>query len=203
MEILVGPESQRQDGAGRVVDRAEQREGRATGFEPGAGTAVDLDEGATRGFALAPAAVARGPARALGRPPEAQPNPPHRFPADLQPVDLAELFGQVHVVERGNRGPQLRRHAARRGLPPAAVAQRRRPAGLDAPLEVLELPNAQMQRGGAVAVGDAPGQRGFDQASPGQFLAAHRESLHEGMTLSRSSYPMTFSCSTGTGGSRA
>ena len=81
MEVLVGPESQRQDGAGRVVDRAEQREVRAAGFEPGAGTAVDLDEGATRGFALAPAAVARGLAGALRRPPEAQSDAPHRFPA--------------------------------------------------------------------------------------------------------------------------
>ena len=32
---------------------------------------------------------------------------------------------------------------------------------------------------------------------PGQLLPAHRESLHEDMTLSRSSYPMTFSRSTG------
>jgi hypothetical protein len=30
---------------------------------------------------------------------------------------------------------------------------------------------------------------------PGQLLSAHRESLHGGMTLSRSSYPTTFLCS--------
>src|SRR5439155_25017607 len=57
------------------------------------------------------------------------------------------------------------------------------------------LPDGQLQGGGALAVGDAPGQRGLDQAGPGQLLTAHRESRHGGMTLSRSSYPMTFSCS--------
>src|SRR2546426_9730488 len=149
---------------------------------------------------------ARGLAGALRRPPEAQSDAPHRFPEDLEPVALAELFGQVHVVkprvggrqELRNLGAERRRQVTRRGLSPAAVAQRRGAASLVAPLEALELPNGQMQGRGAFAIGDAPGQRGFDQAGPGQFLPAHRESLHRGMTLSRSSYPMTFSRSTST-----
>ena len=77
------------------------------------------------------------------------------------------------------------------------MAQRWRPAALEAALEALELPDGQMQGRGALAIRNAPRERGFDQAGPGQLLPAHRESLHEDMTLSRSSYPMTFSRSTG------
>src|SRR5947208_432794 len=149
----------------------------------------------------------RGPARARRGASEGQPKAPHRLAADLEAMDLAELFRQVHVVkaevggghELGDLGAELGRQPARRGLAAALMAQRWRPAALEAALEALEVPDGQMQGGGALAIRNAPRERGLDQAGPGQFLPAHRESLHEGMTLSRSSYPMTFSCSSSRG----
>ena len=43
-----------------------------------------------------------------------------------------------------------------------------------------------------------PGAHRPHEPGPGGFLAAHGDGLHEGMTFSLNSYPMTFSCSTGT-----
>jgi hypothetical protein len=46
--------------------------------------------------------------------------------------------------------------------------------------------DGQAQGGGALAIADAPGQRGLHQARARDFLPAHRECLH-GATFSRSS----------------
>ena len=86
---------------------------------------------------------------------------------------------------RGEGWPRLRWRSA--GAPPLSKRRLRRW-------------NCRLVRCRAVAPWrfvNAPRERGFDQAGPGQLLPAHRESLHEDMTLSRSSYPMTFSRSTG------
>ena len=204
VEILGGTEAERPDRAGGVIDRPKQRELRAAGFEPGEGTAVHLQESAAGGFAHAPAAVTRGPARPPGGPPQGPADAADGFPAHRQAVDLPELFGEVHVVkadvggrhELGDLGAERGRQPSRRGLAAALVAQGRGPAFAKAAPEALELPDGELQRLGALAVGDPTGEGRLDQPSPGQLLLAHRESLHRGMTLSRSSYPMTFSCST-------
>jgi hypothetical protein len=47
------------DRPGRVVDRADEGQARASALEPVVGAAVDLDEQTRLGHPLAPAAVAR------------------------------------------------------------------------------------------------------------------------------------------------
>jgi hypothetical protein len=54
-------------------------------------------------------------------------------------------------------------------------------------LEALELSHGEAQRSGALLVRDLARQGCLDEPSAWHFLPAHRESLHEGMTFSRSS----------------
>ena len=84
------------------------------------------------------------------------------------PLNLAELLGQVRVIEPG-----------------VAVLK----------LQALKLSGCELQSSGAFPIADSACQSRGDQAGAGQFLPAHRESLHRETTFSRSSYPTTFSCS--------
>jgi hypothetical protein len=67
------------------------------------------------------------------------------------------------------------------------MPQRQRATIAHRPLQSLELPDAQVQGPAAFPIANATGQRRLHQPGPGYLLAAHRESLHEGMTFSRSS----------------
>src|SRR5437899_11969330 len=97
--------------------------------------------------------------------------------------------------------------AVGRRLATAPVAQGCVPARLEAALQALKLPDAQPQTVSFLPIGDASCEGGLEQAGAEQLLPAHREGLHGGMTLprreppmtlSRGSYPMTFSCSSST-----
>jgi hypothetical protein len=70
------------------------------------------------------------------------------------------------------------------------------PASLEAPLESLDLSDTETQRRRRLAIGDPARADRRQQPGTMHFFPAQRESLHGGMTLSRSSYPMTFSRST-------
>src|SRR5206468_4403616 len=70
------------------------------------------------------------------------------------------------------------------------------PPSLEAPLESLDLADTETQRRRRLAIGDPARADRLQQSGTMQLLPAQRESLHGGMTLSRSSYPMTFSRST-------
>jgi hypothetical protein len=74
MQIFRGAEVQRQDGAGRIIDRPQEEQGRA-GPEPVERAAVDKDEAADGRMAGAAGAMLRRPAAALGRQAEDPPNP--------------------------------------------------------------------------------------------------------------------------------
>src|SRR5206468_10439390 len=74
------------------------------------------------------------------------------------------------------------------------------PPSLEAPLESLDLSDTETQRRRRLAIGDPARADRLQQSGTMQLLPAQRESLHGGMTLSRSSYPMTFSRSTSTPG---
>src|SRR5438093_727453 len=114
-----------------------------------------------------------------------------------------QLLGGMGVIEAFVEATQeglgldrlARRQATVRELPPATMPEGRRAPLAKALLESLKLPGRHTQGRRAGPVADPPGQRGRHQACPGQLLPAHRESLHGGMILSRSSYPTTFLCS--------
>jgi len=57
----------------------------------------------------------------------------------------------------------------------------------EAGLEPLELSHGETQRSGALLVRDLACQGRLDEPRAWHFLPAHRKSLHEGMTFSRSS----------------
>src|SRR4030095_12603407 len=130
--------------------------------------------------------------------------PRARLPAALQVVLLPQFLRQVRVVEpdvhRLHQAGDLLAHGLRqpprRRPPPSTMPQGRGTPELKAPLEPLNLPDAQTQRRRRLSVGDPARTDRLQQPRAMQLLPAQRESLHGGMTLSRSSYPMTFSCST-------
>ena len=194
MQILGGPEVQGQDGPGGVVDGAEQGQGGPALAQPGEGAAVDLHQTARLGAARS-AVPGRGGAAPPGRRhTERAAQPLDGGAAHRQAVELAQLLGQVHVIEAGigrahQRGDLLAHRidqAAPRGLAAAAVHQARRPGGLVAALEALHLPDAQSQGRGRLLVGDALIAQRFQDAGPWGFLPSHDDQVHEGMTFSLS-----------------
>ena len=98
-EIFGRPEMQCDDRRRRIVDRAEKRERRAPPLEPRKGAAVELEQLPGRGLARAPGPMLGGPAPMDGGPPERQGHAAHRFARDGELVDLAQLLGQVRIVE--------------------------------------------------------------------------------------------------------
>jgi len=89
--------------------------------------------------------------------------------------------------QRDDLGAEGGGHPARRGLAAAAMHQAAPAFTANAGFEALELSHGEAQRPGALLVRDPAGQRGLDEPGAWHFLPAHRESLHEGMTFSRSS----------------
>src|SRR5882724_3948676 len=195
VEIFGGPEPEGERGGGGIIDEPVQGGRRPALLEPGEGAGVELSELPHRGSPRAPAPMLGCPAGALGRPPERPPNPAHGGPAYRQGVVLLKLLGEVDVVEarvgcrheRDDLGAEGGWHSARRGLAAAAMHQAPHALSTEAGLEPLELPHAHTQRSGALLVRDLAGQGRFDEPGAWHFLPAHRESLHEGRTLSRSS----------------
>src|SRR5437867_5027232 len=198
VDVFRGTELQSENLRRGVIHGAEEGESGAAGLQPRERTAVDLDQGPPRGFRWATAPGA------LRRQAQLTPHTPDGLTSDGQAGLLAELLGEVGVVEADvHRFHQAthplahsRRQPSRRRSAAIGVPQRRGAAGLEPALEPLELSHAQSERGRRLAIGDPSRTEGFEQPGPMQFLPAQRESLHEGMTLSRGSYPMTFSCST-------
>src|SRR5437762_1057185 len=207
VDVFRGTELQSENLRRGVIHGAEEGESGAAGLQPRERTAVDLDQGPPRGFRWATAPRARRAPGALRRQAELTPDTPDGLASDGEAGLLAELLGEVGVVEADvHRFHQAahplahsRRQPSRRRSAAIGVPQRRGAAGLELALEPLELSHAQSERGRRLAIGDPSRTEGFEQPGPMQFLPAQRESLHEGMTLSRSSYPMTFSCSSSTG----
>src|SRR6202022_2365759 len=134
---------------------------------------------------------------------ERAPQAPDRLPGDRQAVKLAQLLGEVGVIEAGIAVLQQRLHLGTHSggqppvgwAPPPLVAHRQGAPLAEALLEALKLPGRHVQRRGALPIGDPAGDGRGQQPRPGQLLSAHRESLHRGTTFSRSSYPTTFLCS--------
>src|SRR5207245_10975186 len=204
VDVFRGTELQSENLRRGVIHGAEEGEIGAAGLQPRERTAVDLNQGPPRGFRWATAPGARRAPGALRRQAELTPDTPDGLASDGEAGLLAELLGEVGVVEADvHRFHQAahplahsRRQPSRRRSAAIGVPQRRGAAGLELALEPLELSHAQSERGRRLAIGDPSRTEGFEQPGPMQFLPAQRESLHEGMTLSRGSYPMTFSCST-------
>src|SRR6267143_909148 len=121
-------------------------------------------------------------------------------------VLLTEFLCQVRVVEAHvhclHQVGDLLAHGIcqppRRRPPATAMPQGEDPPSLEAPLESLDLSDTETQRRRRLAIGDPARADRLQQPGTMQLLPAQRESLHGGMTLSRSSYPMTFSRSTST-----
>src|SRR5437016_13911864 len=119
-------------------------------------------------------------------------------------VLLTEFLRQVRIVEahvhRLHQVGDLLAHGLgqppRRRPPTTAMPQGEDPSSLEAPLESLDLADTETQRRRRLAIGDPARADRRQQPGTMQLLPAQRESLHGGMTLSRSSYPMTFSRST-------
>src|SRR5437016_2891758 len=121
-------------------------------------------------------------------------------------VLLTEFLRQVRIVEahvhRLHQVGDLLAHGigqpSRRRPPATAMPQGEGPPSLEPPLESLDLADTETQRRRRLAIGDPARADRLQQSGTMQLLPAQRESLHGGMTLSRSSYPMTFSRSTST-----
>src|SRR6516165_12833751 len=92
VQILGGAEVQGQDGAGRVVDRAEQGEAGPAPLEPVKGTAVELREAAHAGLGGPAGPVLPGAAAMFGGQAEGPADPPDGGPAHQQALDLAQLL---------------------------------------------------------------------------------------------------------------
>ena len=107
---------------------------------------------------------------------------------------LLELFREMDIVEARVGGLQQVRHLLPQGLrqpaggraAAALVEQAAGTVALEAALEALDLPDAEVQGGGHLLVRDLPLEGGLEQARPGYFLSAHRERLPclHGMTFS-------------------
>src|SRR5438046_6833621 len=80
------------------------------------------------------------------------------------------------------------------------MPQRLGPAGFESPLQPPHLAGTEPQGIRGLAIGDPARTGRLNQSRAVQLLAAQRESLHGGRTLSRGSYPRTFSRSTSTSG---
>src|SRR5207244_2830678 len=98
--------------------------------------------------------------------------------AGLQSLELSPYRATVQATE----GPL-----------PAAMHQAAQALPTEAGLQSLELSHGKAQRPGALLVRDLARQGCLDEPSKWHFLPAHRESLHKGMTFSRSSEGGTFS----------
>jgi hypothetical protein len=206
VEVFGGTEVQSDDDRGGVVNGPEQGHRRAAVLEPVEWAAVELEQLPTGLLAWAPGAVLGRPPAMDGAEPERAPEAAHGLPRDGHVVELAQFLRQVRVVEAGVPVAQQRLHLgthggsepAMGGPPPALVAQGRGPAHAKALLQPLKLAWGEMQRGGPLPIANPTGQGRLHQPGAGQLLAAHRESLHRGTTVSRSSYPTTFLCSSST-----
>ena len=92
MQVLGGPEVEREDGAGGIVDGAEQEQG-CPRAQPVERAAVDEDEATHGRVPGAAGAVLGGPAAPLRGQAEGPPEPADGFAADREALDLAELLG--------------------------------------------------------------------------------------------------------------
>ena len=188
----MGTEPQGERGGGRIIDHPMQGRQGAAVLEPGERAGVELGQLAERRLAGAPAAMLGGRPSARGRAPERQAEGAHRGATDGEVVDLAQLLGEMDVIEAGvGRGHEpsdllarLRGQPSVTGPPAQGVEQAAGAALPEAPLQSSELPDAQPQRPRSLRIRDTSGQRGLEQPGPRHFLAAHREGLHGGTLLS-------------------
>lgn len=184
VEVLGRAEVQGQDGARRIVDGAQEEQGRA-GAEPVERAAIDEDETAEGGMARAAGAVLGWAAPALGGQALRPPQPADGAPTDGQALTLPELLGAVAVIEVPIRGLDQRSHAvpdldgqgsgreaATQPVDQAADARR-----LIARFEATDLPDAEAKGLGHVGIGELTGEGRLDQAGPGGLLPTHHDGL--------------------------
>ena len=186
VDILGGAKVKGEDLGGGIVDGAEEDEVRAPRLEPGERTAIDLDQGAAGGFGDAAAAGARGAARAQRGLAEVPPEPPHGLTRDDEAMLLAQLFGQVRVVEpdlesghephdRGADGPG---QTPRRRPAAITVDEGGGPTALEPAQKPPDVPRRNSKSGGHLRIRQPPIRQRLQQPRPMQFLAAQREGLH-------------------------
>ncbi len=184
MQILSGTEVEREDGAGGVVDGAEEEQGRPRP-EPVERAAVDEDE-AAHGRVPGPAGPVRGgPAAPLRGQAEGPPEAADRLATDREALDLAELLGAVAVIEVAVGGLDERLHAVpefdiqRPGRGPAPQAMDQPPDALGPipGLQAPELPRGHIEGEGAGGRCNVPAHRELHQARPVSLLATHRDDL--------------------------
>ena len=197
MEVFRGAEDQGDDGAGRVIDGAEQGHRRAPRFQPGELTAVEQDEGAhaQRGGPAPP--IGPGAAPMLGREPERPADAADGGATDGHAVHLLQLLRRMAVIdvavdrlqERRHAGPHGARQGAGGRLAPTAMAEAVDPFGPIPGFEALKLPDAEVRALRALRVGDLPRHRQSDQPRPRHFLPAHLDGLpsFHGVTFSLTS----------------
>jgi hypothetical protein len=114
--------------------------------------------------------------------------------ADPQALELAQLLGQVAVIESDGAGVDpfhdplsvLATQPAGRRPPAVAVQQTGDSSPPVGDLEPAELPPTEPQGLRGFNVGDLPYKCGLHQAQPPGFLAAHRQ-MSQGGTSSRGS----------------
>jgi len=101
VRVLLGAKAGTDDAASGIIDRREQHEARAPGFEPRVLAAVHLDEEAGLGHAV-PAATMAGWAAGVGA---ADPGLPedeaHQGPGQVQPLAVGEQLREVMIIAAG------------------------------------------------------------------------------------------------------
>ena len=127
----------------------------------------------------------RGAAAALGGQAEAPAEPANGAAANGQALDLAELLGDVAVIQVAIRGldqlaqalPVFNVHGARRGAPAQAMDEAADPRLTITGLEPPKLPEGHPEGLGALGIGDSTSEGRLDQASPRGLLPTHRDGL--------------------------
>ena len=163
VRVLLGAKAGTDDAASGIIDRREQHEARAPGFEPRVLAAVHLDEEAGLGHAV-PAATMAGWAAGVGAADPGLPeDEPHQGPGQVQPLALGEQLREVMIIAAGIGGAGEGadpfadgvRQPAGRGPTAIAMGQRGHP-------ELAE-PGEQppdMAKGQAQELGRLPGVEG-------------------------------------------
>jgi hypothetical protein len=98
MEILGRAQVEREDVAARVIYRPMQGQGRLVRPQPGGRTGIEEHEAPDAGLREPAAPVPGRALRVFGGQPQGLTELADRFPAYLEPLDLAEPLGDVAII---------------------------------------------------------------------------------------------------------
>jgi len=176
MEILMRAKHQGKDLSRSVIHRPDESHAFSAALEPREGRAVDEDHRSHAGFAFAPPPMTSWPATTLGSDSQLPPDSPHRFPADLNALELPELLDDVAIVHPnfGTLEPKrdslthLRGHPAPRRAAPVPVQESLDSQTGNPLLQPAELTQTQSGPLRPLSIRDSSLQRVFQRAqTPG------------------------------------